>query len=154
MSFAMGQSHLFHTVGAKPHISHVFLNFIKNRRRLCPALGDYGYPYIFGLKLRASLASSPLCGYRPGGFAPHFPLRQLWRTRPHLWVLQLGLRQRTPTSLLSARRKMGRLSKSTNTSATIAQSNCGLLFAQRPNCQRRCRTPKQNTRRQRSVIPE
>ena len=39
MSFAMGHSHLFHTFGAKPPISHVFLNFIPNRRRLCPALG-------------------------------------------------------------------------------------------------------------------
>ena len=41
MFFAMGQSHLFHTFGAKPPISHVFLNFIPNRRRLCPALGGY-----------------------------------------------------------------------------------------------------------------
>ena len=31
------------TFGAKPPISHVFLNFIPNRRRLCPALGSY-YP--------------------------------------------------------------------------------------------------------------
>ena len=97
MSFAMGQRHLFHTVGVKPHISHVFLNFIKNRRRLCPALGDYRDPYIFGLKLRASLVTSPLCGYCPGGLAPHFPPRQLWRARPHLLVLQLSLRQRTPS---------------------------------------------------------
>ena len=43
----LGQRHLCLTFGAKPPLSHAFLSFNSNRRRLCPALGGY-YPSSSG----------------------------------------------------------------------------------------------------------